>query len=395
LPATSESTIDPGTKPFSGGHLFHDRRQYPRVVPTAPLLVHVGEYTGLLSNLCEGGLAVNSRFPEIQGEVFCLAVELPGSSSPMRATAQTSWTSDSENRTGVRFIYLSSTSRQHLREWMSAQATATVKERPPTFRALARHAQLNLAAVYRQLTSLREWMSAQATATMKEWPPIFRALARHAQLNLAAVYRQLTSLREWMSAQATATMKEWPPTFRALARDAQFNLAAVYRQLTSGVERTELKAAWRHAGLFRLTVLVLTVAALCSALVFLGYRLGRRSEYQRTQTPAPRAKLADPHARGQVEPAKLSPATNPSPPKFHLDVPGFVLQVGAMTNESNAEAMSETLQRNNFPAFVFKRSTDRFYQVNVGSFADADSAAVVKRQLEKQGFKAILRYWSP
>jgi len=352
-PASLPSTLGPS--PSQGGHLFHDRRQYPRVVPTAPLLVHVGEYTGHLSNLCEGGLAVNSRFPEIQGEVFCLAVELPGSSSPMRATAQTSWTSDSENRTGVRFIYLSSTSRQHLREWMSAQATAT----------------------------------------MKEWPPIFRALARHAQLNLAAVYRQLTSLREWMSAQATATMKEWPPTFRALARDAQFNLAAVYRQLTSGVERTELKAAWRHAGLFRLTVLVLTVAALCSALVFLGYRLGRRSEYQRTQTPAPRAKLADPHARGQVEPAKLSPATNPSPPKFHLDVPGFVLQVGAMTNESNAEAMSETLQRNNFPAFVFKRSTDRFYQVNVGSFADADSAAVVKRQLEKQGFKAILRYWSP
>ena len=312
-PASLPSTLGPS--PSQGGHLFHDRRQYPRVVPTAPLLVHVGEYTGLLSNLCEGGLAVNSRFPEIQGEVFCLAVELPGSSSPMRATAQTSWTSDSENRTGVRFIYLSSTSRQHLREWMSAQATATVKERPPTF--------------------------------------------------------------------------------RALARDAQFNLAAVYRQLTSGVERTELKAAWRHAGLFRLTVLVLTVAALCSALVFLGYRLGRRSEYQRTQTPAPRAKLADPHARGQVEPAKLSPATNPSPPKFHLDVPGFVLQVGAMTNESNAEAMSETLQRNNFPAFVFKRSTDRFYQVNVGSFADADSAAVVKRQLEKQGFKAILRYWSP
>src|SRR6516165_5527193 len=60
-PASLPSTLGPS--PSQGGHLFHDRRQYPRVVPTAPLLVHVGEYTGLLSNLCEGGLAVNSRFP--------------------------------------------------------------------------------------------------------------------------------------------------------------------------------------------------------------------------------------------------------------------------------------------------------------------------------------------
>jgi hypothetical protein len=33
--------------------------------------------------------------------------------------------------------------------------------------------------------------------------------------------------------------------------------------------------------------------------------------------------------------------------------------------------------------------------VAVGAFADADPAAVVKRELEKQGFQAILRQWSP
>jgi sporulation related protein/PilZ domain-containing protein len=273
--------------------LFRYRRKYHRLVPGSPLLVHVGERTGLLSNLCEGGLAVNSRFPEVQGEVFWLAVDLPDSSSPMWTTAQTTWTSDSENRTGMRFVSLPATSREQLRQWVSAQA---------------------------------------------------------------------------------AIPSPWQPTIRASARDAPDSLAAVHPQLTSGVEPTELEAA--RSRLRRLTGLLLTVATLCSAFFFLRYYLGSSSEYERSRTLAPAA-------------------TNPSPSTIPLDVPGFVLQVGAMTSENNANALSETLQRNDFPAFVFKRSNDRFYKVAVGPFADADSAAEVKRKLEKQGFQAILRRWSP
>jgi len=198
-----------------------------------------------------------------------------------------------------------------------------------------------------------------------------------------------------MSAQAAATVKEWSPTLHASARDAQFNLAAVHRQLTSGVEPTEREATTRRAGLGLLTGLVLTVATLWSAFFTLGLYLGSSSEYQQVPTFAPAATTADHHARGQVEPTKLSHAKNPSPSKVPPDVSGFVLQVGAMTNESNANALSETLQRNGFRAFVFKSLNDRFYKVAVGSFADAGSAAVEKRKLEKQGFKAILRPWSP
>lgn len=276
--------------------MFHDRRKYHRLVPGSPLLVHVGERTGLLSNLCEGGLAVNSRFPEVQGEVFWLAVDLPDSSSPMWTTAQTTWTSDSENRTGVQFVRLPATSREQLRQWVSA-------------------------------------------------------------------------------AQAAIPLP-WQPTFRVSARDAQVSLAAVHPQLTSGVEPTDLEAARPPARLRRLTGLLLTIATLCSAFFFLRYYLGSSSEYARSRTLAPAA-------------------TNPSPSTIPLDVPGFVLQVGAMTSENNANALSETLQRNDFPAFVFKRSNDRFYKVAVGPFADADSAAEVKRKLEKQGFQANLRRWSP
>ena len=302
-----------GPQLLQGGHLFDDRRQYPRLVPASLLLVQVSEYGGLLSNISEGGLAVNRRFPDIQGEAFCVAVELPDSSSPLRATAQTAWTSNSENRTGLRFVDLPAASRQQLRQWLSAHAAAEVRE----------------------------------------WAPSFHA-ARVAQCALAAGPRQ-----------------------RAAGRPAG---------------RGE---AWHEAGLRRWTGLVLTSAALGSACIFLGYYLGSRSQYQRNQAIAPAATMADVPAKGQVEPAKLPPVTSPAPSTVSLDTPGFVLQVGAMTNESNADALSDSLQRIDFPAFVFKRTHDRFYKVAVGAFADVDSATVAKRKLEKQGFQAILRQWSP
>jgi len=299
------------------GHLLHDRRQYARLVPGSSLLVHLGASTGVVSNLCEGGLAVKSSCPEMQGEVLCLEVELPDSSSPMQSLAQITWTGNSENLTGVQFLDLPATSRQQLREWMSTQAAARV-------------------------------------------------------------------------------VQEGPPTFRASARKTQLDLAAVHRPLTSGVEPTELEAARRRAGLRRLIGLVLTAATLWSALFTLGLYLASRSLPQWTRWLAPVATTADNNSSGQVEAAKLSREKNPLPfEEVPLNAPGFVLQVGAMTNESDADALSETLQRNGFPAFVFKRLNDRFYKVAVGPFADANSAAVVKRKLEKQGFKATLRPWSP
>ena len=298
--------------------MLQDRREYPRLVPGSLLFVHVGQYTGPLSNLSEGGFAVNGLFPEIQHEVCCLALDLEdsGFGFPLRATAQTAWTSAAENRTGLRFVNLPANSRQQLREWISAHGAATVKE-PET------------------------------------------------------------------------------QAFRFPARHAQFDFAAIRRQLTAGVIATELEVARREDRLLRLMGLCLTAMTLLLALVFLGYSLGSRGDHRPTQVLAPVATGPDLPAAPQAEPAETSPTTSPLPSTVPLDVPGFVLQVAAMRYEANADGLSEILQENDFPAFVFKRNTDRFYKVAVGSFADAESAAVVKRKLERQGFKSILRHWSP
>ena len=66
-----------------------------------------------------------------------------------------------------------------------------------------------------------------------------------------------------------------------------------------------------------------------------------------------------------------------------------------MTHEDNADALAVDLQQRNFPAFVYRRGTDRFYRVAVGPYSDEDSPVRVKGELEKQGLKAFLRRWVP
>jgi len=67
------------------------------------------------------------------------------------------------------------------------------------------------------------------------------------------------------------------------------------------------------------------------------------------------------------------------------------LQVAALTQEGSARAMAEALQKKNFPVFVLRPSTDRYYRVRVGPYADAESARLARGRLEKEGFKAVVR----
>ena len=94
----------------------------------------------------------------------------------------------------------------------------------------------------------------------------------------------------------------------------------------------------------------------------------------------------------------VSPVEQPAsalPAALSSNLPGYVLQVAAMKHEENAHALSETLHQKNFPVFVFKHGAGPFYMVTVGVYGDANSALRVKDELERQGFKPILRRWAP
>ncbi|MFY9532264.1 MAG: SPOR domain-containing protein [Candidatus Acidiferrales bacterium] len=151
----------------------------------------------------------------------------------------------------------------------------------------------------------------------------------------------------------------------------------------------------RHGKLRLQIELVLAAALLSWAFIFLGHYFGRIGDNRQARSSAA-AKVPELPSKSSAAPVNQSPATTPSlPPTISLDRPGFVLQVGAMTHEDNADALAEALHHRNLPAFVFRHGTDRFYIVAVGPYGDADSTVTVKGELERQGFQAILRRWSP
>src|SRR5712692_207806 len=69
----------------------------------------------------------------------------------------------------------------------------------------------------------------------------------------------------------------------------------------------------------------------------------------------------------------------------------ILLQVAALTKEGDALALAEALQQKKFPAFVLTPGADHYYRVQVGPYADVQSANMVKRGLENEGFKAIVK----
>ena len=96
--------------------------------------------------------------------------------------------------------------------------------------------------------------------------------------------------------------------------------------------------------------------------------------------------------------ASVQPTAQPAAAKSKLNlnaplIPGgaIVLQVAALTRESDALAMAEVLQKRKFPAFVLAPGPDEFYRVQVGPYADAQSANIARRGLEKEGFKSIVK----
>jgi septal ring-binding cell division protein DamX len=300
--------------------MLQDRRQSPRLAPASPLLVHVGDHnTGLLFNLSECGLAVDGLLPDIQGDVFSLALELPDANVHIVGTAQAAWTSNSGHRTGMRFVHLSDSTRQQLKEWISERA---------------------------------------AVAQPEPSPPILPARATQPQLDFAPAPLELTV-----------------PVKVA-------NREAFQNQAKGKLRRT--------------LSLILTIAPLSSALVLLGYYLGNRGDYHPSHTLAAAPKLPELAAPAPVEaaPPLAAPSTS-LPSTLSLDNPGFVLQVAAMQHEDYADALSSSLQKKNFPAFVFKRNSEHLYKVAVGSYPDANSAIAAQHELEKQGFTAILLRWSP
>ena len=128
--------------------------------------------------------------------------------------------------------------------------------------------------------------------------------------------------------------------------------------------------------------------------------------YHAAETKKPEPRLGKPSKAEPPAPKPASPKAGAALPlitkngsgksRSLLNAPliprgAIVLQVAAVKNEPDALALAEALQSKKFPAFVLTPSGDAYYRVQVGPYADQQSANQARRGLEQQGFKAIVR----
>jgi cell division septation protein DedD len=95
--------------------------------------------------------------------------------------------------------------------------------------------------------------------------------------------------------------------------------------------------------------------------------------------PAPPAKAA-----------KASSAASAAAP--HIPNGALMLQVAAVQSHDDALALAQVLQQKKFPAVVISPTTDKYYRVQVGPYADPKTAAMARQDLEAKGFKSIIKH---
>jgi septal ring-binding cell division protein DamX len=325
--------------------MVQERRQFARIAPRAPLVISIGESKpGLLLDVCEGGVAVASLEPRSLEEVISITFDLPEGNGHICAEGEVAWTRDSGHLTGVRFLDLADDSRRQLEAWVSIHAALQTA---------------SAAVAADEPDRLAKFKTTETPSQVLEPEP--------------AEHEQAAGL----------------PSFSFIHRElgSEQNKSGLVLREASGLDSSS-----------RYPIRIFMAIILLSwALVFLGYRMGSTEMNPRTKEAASIVDASETKSTGSPKSSERPVHSQASPHAASLSNPGVVLQVGAMKEEANADALALALQKKNFPTFVFQRGPGQLYKVAVGPYSAADmgTAAKVKEDLQKQGLKSIVKPWLP
>lgn len=341
--------------------MIEDRRQFQRVGLDSPVSIFLDKrVSGSVLDLSEQGLAVYGPASWRQGDVLPFAFELPEGGGQIYGRAKIVWKDESVYRMGLHFLELADRSREQLMQWVSARVytmwpsdSDSVEHQP----MVATQAALPLAgSVFQDSRDIGEADPEPAVAPHlpdSEFEPVNFSLA------------------------PPETFSRWDPASRAIGLVFGALLLLVICgygvRYFRGTRNTPRVAA------------ATADAKTDTNATAVANSVANSAANTSTSAPVIQAEPA-PHAS---EPAAISSQAT------RIEVPGFILQVGAMTHQGNADALAENLQKNKFPAFVFHRGSDPFYRVAVGPFSDKQSPVKTKGELEKRGLKPFLRAWAP
>ena len=383
----------------SGNPAISERRMYWRQKVFFSRVEWGENNCGDVLNISLNGLALQAAEDLNDNELPKMRFQLSQAPAWVEAKGRIAWRNDSKKVAGVEFIDLSPETRKQI--LLSIFLTSHESEFPKTGAPLEKTEQVSGAMATSEPISAFPFLESTTVEVVpgdRSQEPIFPSVQSPAETHDGGTVSENSMTANVTSGSGVEVVPEdrnqesiFPSVqFPAETPDAgTVSESAMATKVTNGSGK-----AGRLVGLSLAAVLLLLV------VLPLRHYLQRAGTSQKGRETA-----TEPNLPGLSSKISATPTSNPGPTPDHpaptsnpapsLDHSAFVLQVGAMVHEENANAVAESLRRMNFPAYVSNRSTDGFHRVVVGPYHGVDAALRAKTELEKRGFQAIRREWKP
>ena len=92
-----------------------------------------------------------------------------------------------------------------------------------------------------------------------------------------------------------------------------------------------------------------------------------------------------------AEKASAPAVTAPPRATARPALPGYAVQVAAVSKSQDADALVDALHQKQYPAFVTSDGGDKLFHVQVGPFTDIKDAEAMKARLSADGYNPILK----
>ena len=302
----------------------------------------------------------------LSGQIVPVGLDLPEIKSSIETIGHIAWRDKLGTKAGLEFLDLSEVFQQQIKEWLSQRTLVGKPQDMVTQPEVSETEQSGSLATQHDMK--RQDIPSEAADLM---------LVEQPRDSSTPAYEHLIDSR--------SAVIQPRRTSETKLREQK----AVAEKEGRGGKSGEMILEVRHAlGLFAGAVV------LFGLMFILGYVLGRVQHYPQTDAVTPVDKETLRPAEASSPPAKARPAASVAESSFEAPlIPRgtVVLQVAALTRESEAVALVAALRKKDFPAFVLMPSADHYYRVQVGPYADTRSAHMVRRRLDKEGFKPIIK----
>jgi cell division septation protein DedD len=346
-----------------------ESRRFPRRPVLFASIQVSGDSSGLILNISEGGLCVQTA-REIAGDgPLQMRFQSLQSEGWVETQGRVIWRNEAKTVAGIAFVGLAPEAQKEVRTWLSFG------------------------------NSLQELRGSWAVGHAREIRPAIKTGPFAAA---DETKRQRTSLSEAsQSSDAPAVRYEEPSGSPRRPREA--------------LTISELPLNTHRIAAFVIAVVFVLLAALAgqrghvvqhaSGLLSKMWSAAHHNNSDAADRRPPEADVpksfappplpASAKAASAIAPLASDPSAKSGDRLKAEAVKEFALQVAAMSEEENANQLSESLRSKQFPALVSKKDGDRLYKVIVGPYADKNELRAAQNALEKDGIKPIVKRWAP